>query len=75
MAPVHFYAHQSPLLLLLLLWPFPPQVLDSVNIRAPRVPVLSNVIASPFPSNPAAIREPRVVLGRQLVEHVHSKPH
>jgi [acyl-carrier-protein] S-malonyltransferase len=48
------------LLLLLLL-----QVLDSVDIRAPRVPVLSNVTASPFPSDPAAIRE---LLGRQLVE-------
>ncbi|WIA44196.1 hypothetical protein OEZ86_010517 [Tetradesmus obliquus] len=43
------------------------EVLDSVEIRAPRVPVLSNVTAQPFPSDPAAIRE---LLGRQLVEPV-----
>ncbi|WIA23708.1 hypothetical protein OEZ85_000395 [Tetradesmus obliquus] len=43
------------------------EVLDSVDIRAPRVPVLSNVTATPFPSDPAAIRE---LLGRQLVEPV-----
>jgi [acyl-carrier-protein] S-malonyltransferase len=43
------------------------QVLASVEIRAPRVPVLSNVTAGPFPSDPAAIRE---LLGRQLVEPV-----
>lgn len=43
------------------------QVLASVEIRAPAVPVLSNVTAAPFPSEPAAIRE---LLGRQLVEPV-----
>jgi [acyl-carrier-protein] S-malonyltransferase len=42
-------------------------VLDSVEVRAPRLPVLSNVTAEPFPSDPAAIRE---LLGRQLVEPV-----
>ena len=43
------------------------QVLSAVEIRAPRIPVLSNVTAGPFPSDPAAIRE---LLGRQLVEPV-----
>ncbi|KAF6252241.1 acyl transferase/acyl hydrolase/lysophospholipase [Scenedesmus sp. NREL 46B-D3] len=43
------------------------EVLDSVEVRAPRVPVLSNVTADPFPPEPAAIRE---LLGRQLVEPV-----
>lgn len=43
------------------------EVLASVDIRAPRVPVLSNVTAAPFPADPAAIRE---LLGRQLVEPV-----
>jgi [acyl-carrier-protein] S-malonyltransferase len=42
-----------------------------VDIQAPRVPVLSNVNATPFPSDPAAIRE---LLGRQLVEPVRWEP-
>jgi malonyl CoA-acyl carrier protein transacylase len=64
--PGHLAGHSLPLLLLLLL-----QVLDSVDIRSPRVAVLSNVTASPFPSDPAAIRE---LLGRQLVEPVRWEP-
>lgn len=43
------------------------QVLASVEVRAPRVAVLSNVTAAPFPSDPEGIRE---LLGRQLVEPV-----
>jgi malonyl CoA-acyl carrier protein transacylase len=38
-----------------------------VEVRAPRVPVYSNVTAKPFPSDPAAIR---ALLGRQLCEPV-----
>lgn len=44
-----------------------PQVLESASISAPRVPVISNVTAGPFPSDPSAIRD---LLGRQLVEPV-----
>lgn len=43
------------------------QVLEAVEIVAPTKPVLSNVTAAPFPSDPLAIRE---LLGRQLVEPV-----
>jgi hypothetical protein len=43
------------------------QVLASVDVHTPRVPVLSNVTATPFPPDPQAIRE---LLGRQLVEPV-----
>eukprot|EP00198_Chlamydomonas_reinhardtii_P012419 XP_001701756.1 predicted protein [Chlamydomonas reinhardtii] len=43
------------------------QALDAVQLRPPRLPVLSNVTAQPFPPDPAAIRE---LLGRQLVEPV-----
>lgn len=43
------------------------QALASVEIRAPRVPVYSNVTAAPFPSDPEQIRE---LLARQLVEPV-----
>jgi [acyl-carrier-protein] S-malonyltransferase len=41
--------------------------LASVKITAPRVPVWSNVTASPFPSDPDAIRQ---LLARQLVDPV-----
>lgn len=42
-------------------------MLESVEITAPQFPVLSNVTATPFPSDPTAIRD---LLGRQLVEPV-----
>jgi [acyl-carrier-protein] S-malonyltransferase len=41
--------------------------LSSVPVAAPRLPVISNVTARPFPSDPDAIRK---LLGRQLVEPV-----
>mmetsp|Transcript_19551 Transcript_19551/g.57977 ORF Transcript_19551/g.57977 Transcript_19551/m.57977 type:complete len:97 (+) Transcript_19551:1359-1649(+) len=43
------------------------QVLGQVELRAPRIPVLSNVTAAPFPDDVAEIR---VLLSRQLVEPV-----
>jgi malonyl CoA-acyl carrier protein transacylase len=43
------------------------QALASAPVRAPRVPVYSNVTAQPFPSDPDAIRE---LLARQLTEPV-----
>jgi [acyl-carrier-protein] S-malonyltransferase len=42
-------------------------VLATTPVRAPRVPVISNVTAAPFPADPDAIR---ALLGRQLVEPV-----
>ncbi len=60
-----------------------PQVLSEVTFRGPRLPVLSNVTAQPFPSCPAshlgpggpgaAAGDPRdipALLSRQLVEPV-----
>ena len=44
-----------------------PQVLSEVEIRPPRIPVLSNVTAAPFPDDPAGIA---LLLSRQLTESV-----
>jgi [acyl-carrier-protein] S-malonyltransferase len=41
--------------------------LASIPVRAPRVPVISNVTAAPFPADPGQIR---ALLARQLVEPV-----
>eukprot|EP00983_Pelagomonas_calceolata_P090439 1157419-Pelagomonas_calceolata.AAC.15 len=46
-----------------------PQALAEVPVHAPRVPVLSNVTAKPFPSSDQAIRD---LLARQLVEPVQA---
>lgn len=43
------------------------QVLGEVEIRAPRIPVYSNVTAAPFPAAPDQMR---ALLARQLVEPV-----
>eukprot|EP00879_Flechtneria_rotunda_P017756 GHRR01018614.1.p1 GENE.GHRR01018614.1~~GHRR01018614.1.p1 ORF type:complete len:299 (+),score=88.75 GHRR01018614.1:728-1624(+) len=43
------------------------EVLATIDIQPPRIPVISNVTATPFPADPTAIRD---VLGRQLVEPV-----
>ncbi|KAF5836458.1 hypothetical protein DUNSADRAFT_5905 [Dunaliella salina] len=48
------------------------KVLAEVPVHAPRVPVLSNVTAKPFPSSDQAIRE---LLARQLVEPVQGGTH
>ena len=44
-----------------------PQALSEVTLRAPRIPVYSNVTAAPFPYDAAGIAS---LLARQLTESV-----